>query len=140
MRGEGPSRDFGALTAADLDSDGDQDLIGADGDNGIYVWLNPGGGFATNLRDADADVVVGTAGQDLGETLAVTDLDGDGVLDLLFGTPGNGQEVSDGGALWTADAESLLAADGLAIEAVGAAVLGDTEDPGHRRRLLGHRR
>jgi len=125
---EGPSRDFGAFTAADLDDDGDLDLIGADGDHGISVWLNPGTGFSGTLRSASADVDVGTAGQDLGTTLALSDLDGDGTLDLLLGAPGNAQEATGGGAVWTTDATQLLAADGLAIEAIATPVLGDSED------------
>ncbi len=127
IRGETTA--FGALTAADLDGDGDLDLLGADGDTAIYAFLNDGTGFSGSLHVAtSSDVIVGTGGQELGAALAVADLDGDGVKDLLFGAPGNDQEISDAGAVWTTDAQSFLAADGLAIEAVAGPALGDTED------------
>jgi len=124
----GESDGLGALVADDLDGDGDLDLLAADGDHAIYVFLNGGTGWTGSLRATDADVVVGTAGQDLGTALAVVDLDADGARDLLFGAPGNDFEVTDAGAVWTTDALSLLAADGLAIEAVAGPALGDTED------------
>jgi hypothetical protein len=125
---EGPTRAFGAFTAADLDNDGDLDLIGADPDTGLYVWLNDGLGFTGTLRDTDADVEIGTAGQDLGTTLALGDLDNDGTLDLLLGAPGNSLEISGGGAVWITDAAQLLSADGFAIEAIATPILGDVED------------
>ncbi len=128
LRVEGPSPQFGALTAADLDGDGDLDLVGADEDHGVYVWLNDGSGWSGNLRESDADMAIGSGGQDLGNTLQIGDLDGDGSLELLFGAPANNMETTGGGAVWTSDTAQILAADGLTIDAIATPILGGDQD------------
>jgi hypothetical protein len=70
-----------AITAADLDGDGDLDLATANGSAGRYsVLLNEGGGAfapaANRLPGVDASAI------------AVGDLDGDGALDLVLADPG----------------------------------------------------
>ncbi len=72
--GTGPSM----LAAADLDADGDPDLVASDvqGDDAIHVFLNDGGFSFTTL-------IVPLAGIEDPSRFAVADLDRDGRLDLV---------------------------------------------------------
>lgn len=65
------------IHAADVDGDGDQDVLGtASGGDLVGVWLNPGGGFgAWSEQAVSEDFAAG--GLDAG------DLDGDGVADVV---------------------------------------------------------
>ena len=71
-------RRFQHAATGDLDGDGDDDIVAAAEGVGILVYLNEGGGVfaAPAMAAGDPDPV----------RVWVTDLDGDGVLDLLWAT------------------------------------------------------
>lgn len=96
---------------ADLDGDGDVDILFADG--GDYdmpggpvvnqVWINDGSAV---FEDRSADVLGGTG--DLARAIEVRDLSGDGVVDIFIGTT------------YQTQSRLLLGGGGLAFEEVTA--------------------
>lgn len=71
------------LTAADFDQDGDVDFVGASylSDSlAVGGWINSGGSFSPAFGPAGLEFVTS------GEGTAAGDVNGDGVLDLLYGS------------------------------------------------------
>lgn len=99
------------LEAADLDGDGDIDLIVPDGTAGIYWFENAGAGSAWTRHFLGA-----TDGKHCHD-VAVGDIEQDGDLDVV-GRPLNGslhlfrQET---GMIWTAVARATAAGEGMAL-------------------------
>ncbi len=102
ITGRSPSIRFGARArVADVNGDGRPDLIttanwaptpgGATNGGEAYVFFGPfTSGTRIDLATASADVTVTAAdgGDLLGQTLAVVDMTGDGIADILLGAPG----------------------------------------------------
>jgi hypothetical protein len=125
---------FGAAVAtADLNDDGDEDLIvgapGAGGGGAVYIFngpLVPG-----SMSADDADHVIWGEGVDasesrvsdrFGQTICVRDTDGDGAVDLIVGAPGKDADVA--GPLETADVGAVYIVSGGAGMAASAAASG----------------
>lgn len=112
----------------DVDADGVGDLLvgsaSASSSKG-GAWLFLGGTWTSSMTTADADVAWAGSGTDeLGDTLAAGDADGDGVVDLVVTAPGSGAGVAS--VLSGADLASWsgsLAGDALAT--VAGATTGD---------------
>jgi hypothetical protein len=87
-----------ALAAADVDADGAADLVagGSGGNGAAWLFYGPLAGIRPSTSsDLEADGAA--AGDCLGCSIDLGDVDGDGTLDLLLGGPGVG---GDAGAAW----------------------------------------
>jgi hypothetical protein len=138
------------VEVGDLDHDGQGDLIvaapGWQGTGGVFVFFGPVAGSLT-LEMADV-VIAGTAGARLGgleyDAVLATDLDEDGVVDLLIGGPAlaDPEGVATGGVLWftgplsvglylPADADgAVYGSEGGSSFGASFAVLGDVDGDG----------
>ncbi len=134
----------GATVAlGDLDGDGVTD-VAAGGTDVVWVALGP---FAGTASLVDLEVPAEDAGDGLGAALAVGDVDGDGIDDLVFGAP----EAGGTGAVYLHEgpvsagvlddaALALARVDGEASgDEAGAAVAfaGDTDGDGYGDVLVG---
>jgi hypothetical protein len=108
IRGDTASQQVGlGLAVSDVDGDGAGELlVGGMGDatNGVsagasWLFFGPPVGSLT-LADADATFYGESAGDELGQSVAIGDLDGDGLGDLVFGAPGEATGGSAGGAAY----------------------------------------
>lgn len=118
-----------AMLAADLDGDGVVELIvGAPGEDRVYIWLATGAGLA-----AGPDVTLsGDSGSGFGSALATGDLDGDGAIELVVGAPDAGAgAVVVVYAPTTAEAASTSVGGVTAGDAFGTALaVGDIDGDG----------
>ena len=73
----GKNRNYSGLTVADLDNDGEMEIIASYDSLGIYIWRQDGRPFKTNP-------FWGKNIEKLSSTPVVCDLDGDGKKDILF--------------------------------------------------------
>ena len=99
------------LDTADLDGDGDNDIVVPDGATGVY-WYENGSRGTTWTRRA-----IGTTGGEYCHDVAIGDIDGDGDLDVV-GRPLNGdlyifRRESGGG--WTIISRATVVGEGLAL-------------------------
>jgi hypothetical protein len=69
--------------AADIDEDGDMDILAVGDWQGVRVWSNEGGAFAERTLELGFD-----HSQGLWNTLKVVDMDNDGHLDIVAGNLG----------------------------------------------------
>jgi hypothetical protein len=84
----------GGLELADVNDDGNLDLVVADHCQGIYVYLGDGNGAWTMVTEAlfPTELLSGSVRQMFtgAEDLAVADLDNDGYLDIIAGSSDEG--------------------------------------------------
>ena len=121
----------GDMALADIDSDGDPDLIYGHASEPIYYWLNDGSGnFSqkTQLIDtpSHADVMI-TGG----------DIDSDGDVDLLLGSSGNWTYVfeNDGTGTFTQGADLPMQER---LNSGGDMALADIDSDGDPDLIYGH--
>jgi len=116
---------------ADLDGDGDLDLVVGESSGEVNVWRNDGGPRApafTLVTERLLDL-------DLGRRTApaAADLDGDGDLDLLIGS-----ESEPGAVLWNDGGFSFRRApDGVELPATAAPAFADLDGDGDPDLLVG---
>ncbi|MCB9742248.1 MAG: FG-GAP repeat protein [Alphaproteobacteria bacterium] len=102
--GAGNGNRFGDAIAegADADGDGDEDLLisapDAQSAAGVAYLFLGAPARTTSTTSADATLVGGTAGDRLGRSLALVDVDGDGISDVVVGAPGLDVSGTDLGA------------------------------------------
>ena len=99
------------MEAADLDGDGDQDLIIPDGIAGIYWFENLGNGSAWTKK------LIGPTGGKYCHDVAVGDIDGDGDLDVV-GRPLDGNLHifrQEAGVQWTTTSRTATGGESLAL-------------------------
>lgn len=96
------------MEAADLDGDGDADLIVPDGRTGVYWWENSSAGQVWTRH------FIGTSGGLYTHDVEVGDIDGDGDLDVV-GHPkdGNLYIYRQDGAEWTVRSLATASGEGL---------------------------
>ena len=149
LTGSSSSDYFGAsLAGADTNGDGIADLaVGATGTSyggTAYIFLGPATTSGTAARANGQRRGAGTTA--LAETMALGDIDGDGLADLLLGDP---SASSDAGAIYlftgpvtgTADTDAarLQGAGAAASDGLGTAlaIVGDTDGDGLSELLVG---
>lgn len=79
-------KNVGMLTdaeAADIDHDGDMDIVAVGDWSGVRIWLNEGGSFTERTLELGFD-----HSQGLWYDVEIADLDGDGLLDIVAGNLG----------------------------------------------------
>lgn len=96
------------MEAADVDGDGDADLVVPDGTAGVYWWENGSAGQTWTRH------LIGAAGGMYTHDVAAGDIDGDGDLDVV-GRPLNGNLYiyRHDGAAWTARSLATTGGEGL---------------------------
>ena len=110
ISGSGPLDKLGSsLLVADLSGDGIGELLAAAPDNdlggtgaGSLFVFEQAHLLSGAVADTDADVEIRGSGpyQKIGTSLDTVDLDQDGGLDLLIGSPGASSGTPSGGAVW----------------------------------------
>jgi hypothetical protein len=128
-RAYGTDRFGAAVTAADLDRDGDDDLVvgapGLAGTGGVAVFGLRGRGLAGVRSITQATSWVRQRAlqtDDFGATLTTGDFDGDGRPEIAIGVPGDGQQAT--GSVTVVD---LRARTATSISQAGSALAGDPE-------------
>jgi len=160
VRAATPGVDFGASTAcADLNGDQRADLVvGAPLDDGggadagaVYVFFGPFSASATPRLSSTASAVFRgqSAGDHFGAAIALGDVNGDTLPDLVVGAPSNDQGAQDAGAVYVFRGRTgfaSLPATGADVrltgtngpDAFGAAVgTGDVDGDGRGDLLVG---
>jgi hypothetical protein len=85
-----------SAVAADIDDDGDQDVLAVTLGDGAYILRNDGtGNFAVTTEGLPSAYVGRGNGVDQATATALHDVDGDGFLDLILGTQGLNGDPSD---------------------------------------------
>jgi len=122
-----------AVAAADLDGDGASELVvgAADGDvassdgGAVYVYAGgPRSGTYGAISEASCRLLGNTATEGLGGALALGDLDGSGVLDLVAGAPAWDGGYTDAGAAYVLYDPGLAGCAGDASSVADARVVG----------------
>ena len=150
LTGESLRDDAGTslLANVDVDADGTKDLIigapGRSSDGGVvYVLLGPAT-ISTSLAIADARLSGQSAGDFAGLSVSATDLNSDGMDDLLIGAPSNDLGGAGAGAVYLVEGMSsgwtdmnltfatgvLLGPDDDAAAGTSVASAGDTDGDG----------
>jgi hypothetical protein len=140
---EAPERLGAAIGAADLDGDGQGDLLlgapghGAGGEGALLLFAGP---FSGAMTSDDAEVALpGAAGEGLGERLrAGVDLTADGVDDVVTSGRGADRVALFAGPLLSATGPRLsLVAEGAATELGAALTVGDLDGDGLPELIVG---
>ena len=140
-----------ALAGGDINGDGlDELLVGVPGEDRVYLTYGARAPLTGPLSEADARFS-GDSNADLGEALALADLDGDGLAELIMAEPENDDAATDAGAVhifsgggWAGDYTTSAASQVLQGPAAGdsevgvsLAAPGDVDGDGYGDLLIG---
>ncbi|MGL4309877.1 MAG: beta strand repeat-containing protein, partial [Paracoccaceae bacterium] len=126
---------FSAPAFADLDGNGDLDLVSGAADGTLRVWTNTGGVFAAQIGTANP-----FAGIDVDSYSAPSfaDLDGDGDLDLVVGTRAGTVRVwTNAGGVFTEQTGANNPFNGIDVGSFSTPTLADLDGDGDLDLVVG---
>lgn len=90
------STDIVALAIGDLNGDSSADIAISDADQNVLLFFGSFGDSTLDKTDADVTLTAGATETEFGASLAIAEVNGDSVADLVVGSPTSGSENAGG--------------------------------------------